>query len=385
MNARLLVVALALVGQPDRRGEETTTLPQYKGVTASAPIPPDLHVQNEGGSNGAGLCVISSVLCNGQYQGVPGLVGEGKGSKLWITAKRRPGGYYPDKLAKLVEETVPGETYASYNDTDPALLDKLSRAGYPIGATMNTGAMYGYRPIHHMISLIHFRQGGTACVVDNNDPGKYHWMPAAEFQRRWIDGGTGWAWIWTRLPKAAKAAAWLAWLPVGLVVALVVLRSRQARLGAITAILGAVLFCPPAQAQGQVWAWHQVTANGQQLRVWGWIGTDGLVHYDPAQLRADKSAPAAPEPRLEGDEPGPDGQTNFGLDIEQIKATPAGTLVTNDPTFTPGPAGVPVDDALDLGTVQTAWSKSAAGTIAITGACLLVVIRATHQRKRRTA
>ncbi len=99
---------------------------------------------------------------------------------------------------------MPGEKYASYVGTDRNVLNALTRQGYPVGVTMNTGAFYGYRPIHHMVSLIHYRINGYACVVDNNDPGKFHWMPAAEFDRRWIDGGTGWAFTWTRLRASAR-------------------------------------------------------------------------------------------------------------------------------------------------------------------------------------
>lgn len=214
----LLLPLLPCLAQdtPDYRGEVAVDQPVYQGTRASAPIPPRFHIRNEGGSDGAGLCVISSILCNGQYQGVPGLnVADsqgraGKGSTLWRTAKNRPGGYSPDKLQRLLDRTLPEEKWASYVGRDTSILDRLSSQGYPIGATMNTGHLYRYMPIHHMISLVHYRQGQLACVVDNNDPGKYHWMPAREFDRRWIDGGTGWAFVWTRLPLAAKVGTLIA-------------------------------------------------------------------------------------------------------------------------------------------------------------------------------
>jgi hypothetical protein len=191
--------------EPDGRGEVALREPEYRGTRASAPIPPEMHLKNEGGSDGAGLCVIASILINGRYQEVPGLEG-GKGSRLWQTAKARPGGYYPDKLERLLNEVMPGEKWTSYSGQDATVLDTLSRKGLPIGATMKTGAFYEYQPIHHMISLIEYRTGGLACVVDNNDPGVYHWMPATEFARRWIDGGEGWAFAWSRLPLAAKVS-----------------------------------------------------------------------------------------------------------------------------------------------------------------------------------
>lgn len=196
-----LAFAVPAVAQtPDRRGEVATDSFTYKGVTANAPIPPSLHIRNEGGSDGAGLCVISSILCNGRYQDVPGLE-SGKDSLLWRTAKGRPGGYSPDKLANLVNETMPGEKWASYVGRDTSMMEKLSSQGYPVGMTMNTGRQYGYMPIHHMVSLIHYsKKDGVACVVDNNDPGHYHWMPTTEVDRRAFDGGVIWLWTWLRKP-----------------------------------------------------------------------------------------------------------------------------------------------------------------------------------------
>lgn len=220
MRTAILVLALmvgASRGQtPDSRGEVVTPTPEYRGVTASAPIPGSAHLRNEGGSDGAGLCVISAGITNGIYQGIPGLDAAGydewtrtqkpgKGSKLWRTAKSRPGGYGPDKLASLIEEVMPEEKWASYVGTDFRVLDQLSRMGYPIAATMSTGQLYGYAPIHHDVSLLHYRTNEWACVEDNNDPGKYHWMPAKEFDRRTIDGGVFWAWIWTSLPASGES------------------------------------------------------------------------------------------------------------------------------------------------------------------------------------
>jgi hypothetical protein len=183
---------------PDSRGEVALTSPSYQGTEANAPIPPEMHIRNEGGSDRQGLCVIASSIINGEYQGVPGIAGLGKDSRLWQAAKQRPGGYFPEKLTKLIDEVLPGEKYANYLQADAGILDRLSAEGYPIGATMNTGQLYNYQHIAHMISLVHYQTDRWACVVDNNDPGKYHWMPAKEFERRWKDRGTGWAFVWTR-------------------------------------------------------------------------------------------------------------------------------------------------------------------------------------------
>jgi hypothetical protein len=234
----LLLVAqipVRVEGQtPDSRGEVQLRAPEYSGQRAAVLRDPTKHVKNEGGSNGAGLCVISSILANGMDQGVPGLDmpdengNAGKGSKLWRTAKSRPGGYSPGKLQSLISELFPPEEkWASYYGDSPEVLDKWSRAGYPIGVTMSTGATYGYRPIHHMVSLAHYRADGWACVVDNNKPGYWSWMPSKEFVRRWYDGGVGWAWIWTRKRIVARAAAGLSGVVLLIAAGLTVLGKRR--------------------------------------------------------------------------------------------------------------------------------------------------------------
>lgn len=232
-----LFLARVARADPDSHGEDVVATPSYRGERANAPIPSRFHVRNEGGSDGAGLCVISSITCNGAFQGVKDLLGL-KDSPLWRAAKRAPGGYSPDKLRNLLDR-LPGlkdEKYASYIGTDTSVLDRWSRRGYPIGATMNTGQLYSYRYIHHMISLIHYRKGGYAIVVDNNDTGRYHVMPAGEFDRRWPYGGTAWAFIWTRLPAlrnpvGPKASCEIGFLLVAVAVVLVAIEPEPEPIG----------------------------------------------------------------------------------------------------------------------------------------------------------
>ncbi len=189
---------------PDDFGEEVMPTPTYMGRDANAPIPPKYHLRNEGGSDDAGLCVIASIIVNGQWQGIPALKG-GKNSELWRAAKRMPGGYGPEKLEDLLHKVMPNEEWISWESAHTDLIKRYSDQGYPVAATMNTGALYGYLPIHHMISLIHLDKD-LACVVDSNDPGKYHWMPATEYEARFVDGQTGWGFIWVR--KRSYFAQW---------------------------------------------------------------------------------------------------------------------------------------------------------------------------------
>jgi hypothetical protein len=131
--------------------------PTYRGIKPTAPIPVELHVRNEGGSDRQGLCVISSVLAAGMAQGVPGLnipgyderTGRnmpGKGSALWREAKSQPGGYSPDKLAALLNRIMPGEKWTSYIGTDPREIEKLIKQGYRVCSTMSRECSTGCPP-----------------------------------------------------------------------------------------------------------------------------------------------------------------------------------------------------------------------------------------------
>ena len=179
----------AAIGQtPDSRGEVRSSSYRYQGTRANAPIPAELHQRNSRGIDGNGLCVIASLVTNLRYQGVPEHILQ----RLWQTALERPGGYSPDKLERLLREIMPDAQWISYYGADVRVLSELSAKGLPIGATMSWGQGYPGM-IHHMVSLIHYEQGKLACVVDNNDPGMFHWMPASEYDRRWFDGPYGWA------------------------------------------------------------------------------------------------------------------------------------------------------------------------------------------------
>lgn len=185
--------------QPDSRGEAVTDSPYYQGKKANAPIPAEMHKRNEGSAiDGGGMCVTATLVTNGRYQGVGPQV-----EKLWIATKQVPGGSYPQKLDQMIRSTVPELKFAQYEGTDPTPLKRWSAAGYPVGVTYGTGALYGYQPIAHMVSLSHL-DDRWAAIIDNNNPGKWSWMPAQEFARRWtMTGGQGWAVLLQYAPEQA--------------------------------------------------------------------------------------------------------------------------------------------------------------------------------------
>lgn len=199
--APLLATALSLPAPaqtPEGRNEIVTTEPRLGSVTANAPIPTALHIRNEGGADGSGLCVITSNVIDGAHQYVADLA-KLKKSRLWVAAKARPGGYYPAKLEKLLHEVYPDVKWLSWEGTATDLAEEYNRWGYPIGVTTNTGQLYGWQRIHHMVSLVHLDKT-LACIVDNNDPGKYRWMTRAEFDKRFVDGEMGWMVVFLDYP-----------------------------------------------------------------------------------------------------------------------------------------------------------------------------------------
>jgi hypothetical protein len=214
--ALMLAASVAAHGQDSDRWEVQTTEPVFKGTHANAPIPGWLHILNEGGSDGAGLCVIASNVIDGTYQEVPEFAG-GKSSKIWTLAKSKPGGYYPAKLEKLFTDSGMVTKWFQAEGSAAQLLPVIeyyTRAGVPCGTTMSYGKEYG-QSIHHMVSTIHL-DSTLACIVDNNFPGKYFWMSRAEYARRLIDGPAGWVVVLLRAKEIATYAAFGAAVVVAL-------------------------------------------------------------------------------------------------------------------------------------------------------------------------
>lgn len=224
-----VLLAVAPCGAQSGRWEVVTDKPEFRGVKADVPIPGEMHIRNEGSAvDGYGLCVGASLLINGRYQGVPGME-KGKASEWWRYLKSRPGGSYPGKLEADIRKLYPDEKWISWSGRVTDLISEYTRKGYPVAATMNTGIQYNWQGIHHFVSVVHL-DDQYACVVDNNDPEKYHWMSADDFKSRFIDGQTGWLFIWLRNPNraTADAGAWV--LLIAIASAVVALMARRRRL-----------------------------------------------------------------------------------------------------------------------------------------------------------
>lgn len=370
-----LFLLLVLAQTPDNRGEVATRTDSWQGQHASAPIPDKFHIRNEGGSDGLGLCVYASAVMAGATQGVADLA-ELKQSALWKHAKSRPGGSWPEKLAKDLNTVYPfekyGERWQQYVGTDFDILAQWSDQGRVVCSTMNTGALYNYKPIHHMINVIGFKRGGYAGVVDNNEPGVRRWMPAKEFERRAIDGGTAWFFSWDKLPAAARSVtAWVAFALLAVGSVAILLLNRKAFRVSVAALAlmvcvqtaSAQSWCDPRTGQcytvsprntvsgGQA-VWYPAVQNPSTSAQVAGDWTDGyrehvdsqgrryLVHYVDSKhgkgwvyFRPDAWVEAKPQATET-----PKAADNFGVDVTRLKAEARESYLTNDPGFNPNRA-----------------------------------------------
>lgn len=148
-------------------------------------LPGTLHQKNTGGSDGAGLCVFTSVEMAARWQNVRSLFGFQK----WMEG--HPGGGYPSKLDKMIQQFcaskgVPVPEYIQVEGRDPALLQLACRTGRMPAVTYGKSptGRYGGGRIYHMVNLPHADSKFFA-VLDNNYIGEdqYEWMSPTEFMQ----------------------------------------------------------------------------------------------------------------------------------------------------------------------------------------------------------
>lgn len=154
------------------------------GTEIQLDLPVTLHQRNTGGSDGAGLCVFASLRHAGLWADEPVFSG------LFEWMKRHPGGSYPAKTDRMVEQfckekKLPKPLYIQVENADLGILKAACAAGLmPSVTTMRHS---------HMISLVH-ADDRHFVTLDNNLPGKYRWQTPAEFLASYTGGSSkGWA------------------------------------------------------------------------------------------------------------------------------------------------------------------------------------------------
>ena len=157
------------------------------------PLPLDLHIKNTGGSDGAGLCVFASITHSAHWQNEHDL------QKLFAWMKSKPGGGYPSKVDKMIDQMTGGKIKViQYEGNDLDVLRLAVRTGRMPAVTysVSPSGRYGGRKIAHMVSLVGISGSGaseTWEILDNNYPGTVERLSTSEFQRSFSLGGGGWA------------------------------------------------------------------------------------------------------------------------------------------------------------------------------------------------
>lgn len=167
------------------------------GTHVQLDMPKDLHLRNCGGSDGAGLCVFTSLSHSAMWQNIPLLMG------FRDYMKRYPGGGYPSKVTSYInkiakEKNLPVPEYIQVESNDLEILKLACRTGRMPGITysFSPSGRYGGGRISHMVTLVHAGVGKSGewwAILDNNYPGTLEWMNESEFRRTYTGGSRGWA------------------------------------------------------------------------------------------------------------------------------------------------------------------------------------------------
>jgi len=309
--AVLLWVALGIASGRDALAAEPagefspSPSPVHAGKRAVADIPNAQHIRNVGGSDGAGLCVFTSVELAARWQNVAAL----DGFQAWM--KKRPGGGWPEKLDKEIaafcrSKSVPVPDYVQHTGGDESFLELSLRTGRMPCITYAGRDDFYRTKIAHMVDLVHL-DDRDACIVDNNRPGTFVWMSRAELLQRWRDMQGGWGFVLTAPPPPPYAVSPQSFsqCPGG---RCPVPQPEPARVNA-------------APADG----WVRFS-NAE--RTWGyWRGGVNTAYYDGARVVAVRGGRVTDEV-IEPPAPLPDApaavesEANYGIESDKIHAAP---------------------------------------------------------------
>jgi hypothetical protein len=192
---------VALIGSPVAvNGQRTAAKfvvggPSMDGVEVACDLPAARHQRNTGGSDGAGLCVFTSVGHCADWHG------ENQLTKFRDWMKSRPGGGYPDKLKKMIAEFsretgITEPPYLQVTNGDVAILEEAHEHRIMLAVTYSgRDGIYYRSSVPHMVNLVCYdKAADRAAILDNNYPGQLLWMSCKDFVERWKEGGGGgWA------------------------------------------------------------------------------------------------------------------------------------------------------------------------------------------------
>lgn len=151
------------------------------GTPIELDYPNERHLKNVGGSDGAGLCVFTSLSHSFDWAGYPPL------DKFRDWMRKYPGGGYPQKVDSMIkkccsESNVPVPPYVQIEDRDYSVLKTACKNGYmpAISYSHSPTGRYNGKRIYHMVTVLH-ADGKNYGILDNNYPGTIEWLNDKEF------------------------------------------------------------------------------------------------------------------------------------------------------------------------------------------------------------
>ena len=159
------------------------------------------HIPNIGSKvDGLGMCVMSSIEMSARWANLESL----RGLRDW--AAKQPGGGWPGKVDKQLEAyfkefNLPSTVYLQYEGKDLQMLRVILDGGRFPSVTYSGRDKVRYSSrIAHMVCLAHLDSNFAAIWDNNGNPGELLWMTPKEFSDRWLDGSSGWAFVWIAPP-----------------------------------------------------------------------------------------------------------------------------------------------------------------------------------------
>lgn len=145
-------------------------------------MPLSYYIRNTGGSDGAGLCVFTSIYHSGVYQGLPL-------SEYRKFMERRPGGGWPEKVDRTLKEYAKEKATWLPRYVHVFSLDNLDivqaavREGMMVCSTWGTDySHYQGQTIAHMVNIVYMDKEWGA-IVDNNFPNEVLWVKRPRFEQ----------------------------------------------------------------------------------------------------------------------------------------------------------------------------------------------------------
>lgn len=181
------LIVLLVASSPLLAQFTVTKEPAFNGVRVTTDLPPSQHHRNVGSQvDGAGLCVYTSFWHAALWQSVKDVY------EFRAYMERRPGGSYPEKFDATLasyckSKGVPLPGYVQHTGGDVEFLKLALKTGRMVCVTycgVDGSGRYGGEVIAHMVNLVYL-DDQYGCILDNNFPGTFLWMPAREFVARW--------------------------------------------------------------------------------------------------------------------------------------------------------------------------------------------------------